>query len=281
MDSSKRAPDAACSSLMTSLFGDLPTLMDLLAPHGWELSPYVRIHHPSPEQQHSELTILYESMNRLADNRRADSSSIDRLTVPSVDEIRQKEAETPELVAPLFELLDVYGGCIWSVFSNNHEVIDREGTVYDLGSFRGTGSFLADFIEQQYPDAPSFTYMSFYCADLFIERRADVTPVYELIFKRLAEQEFDWIYSFPRTYAISFDSAITEPDADPAIYDPAKAQADELKRKQRQEETSRLQKELDRAAEEAAENARYQAPPMIVQAYRNVYGHFPQGWVNQ
>lgn len=281
MNTDNRATDEDCNELLRHLVGNLTELMNRLALQGWENSPYVQVHHPTPEHRHAEITTLYENLNRLTRKRRPDQPTREPLVVPTLDELRQEQASKPDPIKPLDELLDVYGGCIWSIFSNNHDVVGPTGEVYNLGSFRGTGSFLAEFIEQMYPDAPTFDYMNFYCADVFIERRADVTPIYELIFRRLNEQHCDWIYSFPRLHAISFDHLKGDPSADPAQYDPNKALADEAEREQRREETRRMQTKFDQAAEEAMEEARYKTPSMIIQAYRNTYGRFPKGWVNE
>lgn len=273
-----QASDEACNTLLRHVFGDLTDLMHCIASQGWEASPYFLVRHPTTEQLHAEIVIMHENLSRLTSKRNPEAPA---KPVPTLEEIRREMSEKPDTVNPTQELLSVYGGCVWSVFSNNHEVIGPDGMEYDLGSFRGTGSFLSEFIEHTYPDAPPFDYMDFYCADVFIERRADVTPVYELIFQRLKEQRTDWVYSFPRLHLISFDHLKTDsPDA-PATYDPNKALADEMERQQRQAANRKLQADFDRAAEEAMEEAQYKEPPMIIRAYRNVYGRFPKGWVNE
>lgn len=70
------------------------------------------------------------------------------------------------------------------------------------------------------------------------------------------------------------------PTGDPATYDPNAAMAGATDRQQRREEIDRLRAELDQAAEEEMEAARYKTPPMIIRAYQDVYGRFPLGWVN-
>lgn len=281
MDAENQASDGQGNALLRHIFGDLPDLMDQLAPQGWANSPYVLVHHPTPEQRHVEITIMYENLNRLGSKRKANQPDSKPLVVPTLDELSQEQTEKADPVKPLDELLAVFGGCVWSVFSNNHNVVGPNGMAYHLGSFRGTGSFLAEFMEQTYPDAPSFDYMDFYCADVFIERRADVTPVYELIFRRIQEQACDWLYSFPRIHLISFDHLKDEAPTDPAAYDPNKALADDAERQQRKQENRRLQEEFDQAAEEAMDEARYAEPPMIIRAYQSVFGRFPKGWVNE
>ena len=281
MNAENQATDESCNALLRHIFGDLSDLMNQLAPQGWANSPYVLVHHPTPKQRHSEITIMYENLNWLVNKRKPDQADFKPLVVPTLDELRQEHVEKADSVKPLDELLTVFGGCVWSVFSNNHDVVSPNGMAYHLGSFRGTGSFLSKFIGQTYPDAPTFDYMDFYCADVFIERRADVIPVYELIFRRIKEQGCDWIYSFPRLHLISFDHLKEETPTDPAAYDPNKALAEDAGRQQRKEESRKLQEDFDRAAEEAMDEARYSGPPMIIRAYQAVFRQFPKGWVNE
>lgn len=281
MNTENQVSDESCNALLRHIFGDLSNLMDRLAPQGWANSRYVLVHHPTPEQRHTEITVMYENLSQLTSKRKPNWPDSKPLTVPTLDELRQEQIEKADPIKPLDELLVVFGGCVWSVFSNNHDVVGPDGMVYHLGSFRGTGSFLAEFIEQTYPDAPTFDYMNFYCADVFIERRADVTPLYELIFERIREQACDWVYSFPRLHLISFDHLKEEIPTDPASYDPNNALAEDAERQQRNQENRRLQEEFDRAAEEAMDEARYREPPMIIRAYQAVFGRLPKGWVNE
>jgi hypothetical protein len=184
------------NSLLKHVFGTVPNLMGTLAPDGWEHSPYVRVAHPTLEQQYVELTQLHANMNEWITIRNKGREMPSLYVTPSFDEFcHQHATDTPATVQPIAELLYVYGGCVWAVFSNNHQVIAPSGEPYSLGSFRGSGRYLADFLEQTYPDAPGFTYMDFYCADFHIERRTNTIPVYTLIFSFLQQQGCDWLYA--------------------------------------------------------------------------------------
>lgn len=271
-----RADDEKCEALLNHVFGPLDILQARVAPEGWESSPYVRIHHPTVEQMYEEALIMHQNMSRLS----AKKGEVQ--PPPTFEEIQKQAEQSDDTVEPLRELLDVFGGCIWSVFSNNHTVTGSDGQEYDLGSFRGTGSFLASFIEKNYPEAPIFDYMDFYCADLLIERRADVTPIYELIFSKLKEQGCMWSYSFPRIYLIDFsDAKETDNPDSPEAYDPNTALAEQLEKDKKKAEVKKLQQELDEGYEQIKEQALYKPPPMIVQAYWNVYESWPEGWVHE
>ena len=111
---------------------------------------------------------------------------------------------------------------------------------------------------------------------------ADLTPVYEWIFRRLYALDCDWRYHFSELQAVRFDQK--EPEADvPADYDPAQAIQDELDASQdasdaAPDEADALRESLRELNEKAKALARRNPPPQVVQAYANVYGAWPDGW---
>lgn len=268
------ASDEACDELLRYLFGDLDELLTALAPEGWENSRYLRVSHPTVEQRYEESVSMHENLNSLFAEKRQPTPP------PTREEIQKSYDEDDHTVEPLKEVLDVFGGGLWSVFSNNHSVTGPDGAEYDLGSFRGTGSTLAAFIGKQFPEAQSFDYLDFYCANLFVERRVNVTPLYELIFQRLKARDCDWTYDFPHLQIVDL-SGLKEQLApeNPADYDPEAALAEELEKKKKQEGLAEMRRKLDNAYEQEKEEALYKPPPMVVQAYRNVYSKWPEGWI--
>lgn len=46
------------------------------------------------------------------------------------------------------EVTDLVGLCLWDVFSDNHDVITVDGRVADIGSFRGAGAFLDEYLNR-------------------------------------------------------------------------------------------------------------------------------------
>lgn len=75
--------------------------------------------------------------------------------------------------------------CLWDVFSDNHDVIAADGRVADIGSFRGAGAFLDEHLTRGQDSWREGDYMRFYLRTIWISRRADLTPVYAMIFRRL------------------------------------------------------------------------------------------------
>jgi hypothetical protein len=48
-------------------------------------------------------------------------------------------------------------------------------------------------------------YLRFYMGTIWISRRADLTPVYAMIFRRLRVLGADWEYHFPQLYLTELD----------------------------------------------------------------------------
>jgi len=173
-------------------------------------------------------------------------------------------------IEPEREMTDILGKCLWRIFSDNHSVIADDGREADIGSFRGAGGFLADFA------GGGRSYMDFYMGTIWIDRRCDITPVYEFIFRRLRGHGLDWIYSFPALGVVRLQKPSAETGF--ADYDPSKAIADEEERAKKDAEFTKLSDELRAINEQARAEARKLPPPETVLAYHSVFGRFPDGW---
>lgn len=131
--------------------------------------------------------------------------------------------------------------------------------------------------EQRYAEHLHYAdYLRFYMGTWSIDRRADLTPVYELIFKRIQALGATWQFSFPRLQIIDFG---TPPSDDrPEDYDPSAALQREEELQKRRAETNQLRADLDRSTLAAQRAARSAPPPATVTAFATVFGHFPAGW---
>ena len=163
-------------------------------------------------------------------------------------------------------------------------MIAADGRIVHLGSFRGSAGMISDFFEgvpgtaddaDDGWDTRGCGYMDFYMGTWCISRRADLGPVYRLIFRRLRAHGADWQYAFPQIYIIDFGAREVD---DGMAYDPSAAIQREAEQKARAEETARLQGQLDRDARSAKRRARIGPPPATVSAYQEVCGRFPRGW---
>jgi hypothetical protein len=198
---------------------------------------------------------------------------------PTLDEITRDFRERPIVVEQ--EARELVGECLWDIFSDSHEVIGPDGRLLDLGSFRGSGDFLADVINRQVGER-QYDSMSFYMGTTWVNQRADLTPVYRLIFRRLHGRRLDWIYHFPRLHAIDFrplkEALDQKQEPDWLHYSPSEAIAKEAEQREHDQKLAEFRESLDEGHREAVEEALSAPPPPTVQAYAAVYGRFLRGW---
>lgn len=259
----ERLSERECERVFAELFplglgGD--DVLAQIAPTGWDRSPLLHVFHPSPEQVYRESLRIHRNLERLLDHRRSGPPRPEA----TLEEIRAGWRDEP--VVADREVSELVGMCLWDVFSDNHDVIAPDGRVVDIGSFRGAGGFIAELLDRR-GAARRYDYMDFYMGTVFVGDRADLTPVYVMIFRRLAARGYDWEYSFPRLYLVDL-SGFAETDRPPDV-------AKEL---ERERELGELREVLDEGHREAIEAAKDRPPPLTVQAYRRVYGDFPRRW---
>ena len=185
------------------------------------------------------------------------------------------------------------GGVLWETFSNNNEVAGPDGRLYDLGSWRGSGTSIADFLNRRlvqedpaaqakldalgraWPIGP-FGYLDFYMGLMVPEDDEERGPgldlLYRHVFERLKARGCTWRYASPAIYLVRLDRP--EKSADPADYDPSAAALEELEAASKEEAADELARDLARGNEEAYRRA-VEHPPRIVRAYRDVYGELP------
>ena len=170
---------------------------------------------------------------------------------------------------------ELVGKCLWDIFSDNHDVLGPDGRIVDIGSFRGAGGFLADSINRQ-AGRREYDYIDFYMGTIWLAQRADLTPVYCMIFRRLKARGYDWTYHFPKLELVDLRplrDALREQEGE-GWNQEASVPEDE----ERDRSLHELRESLDTAHREAVAAARDQPPPATVQAYQSVYDHFPAGW---
>jgi hypothetical protein len=178
---------------------------------------------------------------------------------------------------------ELVGRCLWDIFSNQHEVIASDGRLIDLGSFQAAGEFIADYLNRR-TRRQEWDYMDFYLGTdaPWSWTQSDLRSVYELIFRRLQRRALRWVYHFPRLYLVDFRPLREALDREEkpawADYSPSEALAEEEEQRQRDEEIADFRERLEEGRNKAIEEALKQPPPAMVEAYRKVYGHWPEGW---
>jgi hypothetical protein len=277
----ERLSDAELKAFFNTLFpqGFAGTdVLNEIAPEGWEKSPLVACFHPSVAQVFQESLQLHRRMEELSQLRRKpDSKDAERppKPEPTLEEIRAEWKESP--VNATEEATELVGQCLWDVFSDNHEVVAADGRVVDIGSFRGAGAFLDEYLSGPAESLWSFNYMRFYMGSIWTSRRADLLPIYQMIFQRLKLLGADWIYHFPELGVVDLSPLRAELEK-PEEYSPSEAFAKEQEEKERQAELEELRAELAEAHQTARREALDRPPPSTVRAYHAVYGRDPEGW---
>ena len=132
-----------------------------------------------------------------------------------------------------------------------------------------------------------YSYLDFYMGTSMVSDRADLTPVYEMIFRRLKARGLDWKYSFPRLHLVDMSGLKRQLDEQKRLeageaefeeYDPEASLAEEEATRRRNAELAEMREKLDEGHREDVAAARDAEPPPTVCAYRRVYGEFPNGW---
>jgi hypothetical protein len=248
-----------------------------IAPEGWERSPLLACFHPAVEQLFEERLRMHRNLEhlRLLGRRREGAAALEPRPEPTLEDVRREYEPSP--VNQDNEAIELVGMCLWDIFSDNHDVIAADGRLADIGSFRGAGAFLAEYLTRDQAGWRDGDYMRFYMGTIWINRRADLMPVYAMIFRRLKAVGADWVYHFPEIGIVELARA-DDVDKTGAAYSVSQAAVAELEAQQRRAEVEQFRAELREANARAREEAMDRPPPATVRAYRQVYGRDPRGW---
>lgn len=256
-----------------------PDVLAELAPDGWERSPLLACFHPSVEQKYAERLQFHEGLQSLRNAWRSRRGTTDadeaQSATPTLEDVRREHQPTPVNVDE--EVTELVGLCLWDVFSDNHEVIAGDGRSVDIGSFRGAGALLDELLTRHEDGWHRDDYMRFYLGTIWISRRADLAPVYAMIFRRLKAVGADWVYHFPEIHLTDL-TVLKRKDETAETYSVSEAAVAELEAQKRRADIERMGAKLRAANAEAREDAMDREPPATVRAYRHVYGRDPRGW---
>jgi hypothetical protein len=144
---------------------------------------------------------------------------------------------------------------------------------------RPTAWFLVEYLTGLSDDLWSMDYCQFYMGTIWISDRADLTPVYAMIFHRLKALGADWEFHFPELGIVDLSplrETLEKPK--PEEYSPSEAFGKEQEEREREAELERFRAELAEGNAEARRHALDGPPPATVHAYQTVYGRDPKGW---
>ncbi len=254
-----------------------------LAPDGWEKSPLLACFHPAPEQVFKECQRMHRRFEELRATRRKRDPNNPKFASqpePTLEGVLADWKDEPMNVTD--EVTELVGRCLWDVFSDAHDVVAADGRLADLGSFRAAGGFIACYLDGTEPDDWGGDYLRFYmgtswisCSD--IHDRADLTPAYAMIFRRLKEQGADWVYHFPEIGLLDLSPLRKELEK-PEECSPSEAFAKEQAEREQQAELEKARAQLREIHDESRRDALDRPPPTTVRAYQAVFGRDPKGW---
>lgn len=249
-----------------------------IAPGGWEHSPLLACFHPSVEQLFEERVTIHRNLEewRQLGRRREGTTALEPRPEPTLEDVRREYEPSP--VNEEEEVTELVGLCLWDIFSDNHDVIAADQRLADIGSFRGAGAFLDEYLTRDQEGWRDGDYMRFYMGTIWISRRGDLTPVCAMIFRRLKSVGADWVYHFPEVGIVEFALVDDSTDNAEKGYSVSQAAVAELGAQKRRADVERFRAELREANARAREEAMDRPPPATVRAYRAVYGHDPRGW---
>lgn len=256
--------------LLDFIFEDAKGLYKKVAPKGWKDSEFVHFFHPTAEQQFVEHKQLSENIKGLFGKEKPETKAT------SEEEFVQGSLED---INAYNEFLYILGLCVYDIFSMNHEVMREDGQIYDLGSFRGTGGFLADYFNSDAIETTEkYTYTDFYMGSIFIESRADLLPFYIFIFDKLKQKNCNWSYAFPELSVIEFGNQdVKQVTETPEEYRPEIALSKEQEANERKRIFNDLREDIEKSNKESFEEAKYRPVPKIVQAYKIIFASLPDG----
>lgn len=209
--------------------------------------------------------------------RRRDGNVVDVPSPePTLEDVRKEYDPCP--VEQDAEVTELVGLCLWDTFSDNHEVIAADSRLADIGSFRGAGAFIDEHLTRDRNGGREGDYMRFYMGTIRIGQRADLAPVYAMIFSRLKAVGADWVYHFPELGIVDLPPRDDDPAPSGAGYSVSQRAVAELNAQHRRAEVQKLRAELEEPNARTRGEAMDREPPAIVRAYRRVYGSDPRGW---
>jgi hypothetical protein len=277
----ERLADAELRAFMDALFPYGVAGADVLgeiAPEGWERSPLLACFHPSLEQVFQERVRVHRDIESLlARWRREKSSPRDEAPSPEPTFESVRREYRPQPVRPDDELRELMGLCLWDVFSDGHIVIAADSRAVDIGACRAASVFLDEYVGGDTHPSRCKDLPRFYLGTNSISRRADLTHVHRMIFRRLRSLGADWFYRL-RAYGPADFGSWRKTRESAERHSRTQAVADCVRRRERQKVVEWFRAEFGAETARAVEEIVNRPPPATVRAYRQVCGGNPDGW---
>jgi hypothetical protein len=174
------------------------------------------------------------------------------------------------------ELREVIGLSLWDILSDGHLVIAADGRAVDIGLIHSASNFLdgcvggdASMGRQGLP--------RFFLGTHSISRRADLTRVHAMIFRRLRSLGADWFYRLRLYGPADFDSW-REACESAGSGGCTQAVPDHARQRQRAKDSKWFRSEFGAGFARGIAEMMKRPPPPAVLGYRRVYTRDPRGW---
>ncbi len=170
--------------------GDMEENMRLLAPDGWEASPYFVFLHPNPEQRYGSYVKSHDRWSFMPQRKNEPLLSFDEY-------IAEEEYEDQLPIRPMQELYELIGNLLYGM--SGLEFRDPSGSIIAIESDRSAATFVASFLNMHYLlDEVDFNEYHFFHMNS-PDDHIDPYPIYLLFFERMKEKGYDMIYRMKET----------------------------------------------------------------------------------
>jgi hypothetical protein len=278
---SERLSDAELRAFMDTLFPHGVAGADVtgdIAPDGWERSPLLACFHPSLEQVFQERVRVHRSIESLrARWCRNEASRPDEAPSPEPMFECVRREYRPQPVRPDDELHELMGLCLWDVFSDGHIVMAADSRAVDIGSYDAASIFLDEYVGGETRPARCGDFPRFYLGTNSISKRADLTRVHRIIFRRLRSLGADWFYRL-RAYGPADFGSWRKTRESGGSHSRPKAVPEHVRKRERKKMVEWFRAEFGADMARAAQEVVNRPPPVTVRAYRQVYRRNPEGW---
>ncbi len=248
-------------------YDDVDVTMDILCPDGLVYSEWFSHLELTDNDLYNDYLESLKNRNAYMTEQKGDEyKPLIPMTFEAFLISSEYEKEDPDYLVAFVEL---YSNCVWDIFSGNNKVIQK-GHKVDLGTWRASAQFIADFVNHYCHVDKVFNSSDFYCGNIDDSFREAYLPIYELIFQRLKIAECDWVIDEEIT--MSMDAEFGEEMEQTEVMKVKESTLlAALAENMNKEQLKRVEKEL-----QAEEQKNTQKDlPAVVLAYVNIYGTMP------
>jgi len=255
--------------LLSVAYGDIDVTMDILCPEGLAYSEWFANEERTDDGMYKDYLESVKNRNAYMTEQKGDEYK-PKLPLSFEEFLKSEhyEKEEPDYYAAFIEL---YSNCVWDIFSGNNSVVKKTEKI-DLGSWRGSAQFIADFVNHYCHVDYTYNSNDFYCGNIDDAFRQNYIPIYELIFERLKAVGCEWVIDEEITMAIDAEFG-EEMEKNDAMKLKESTLLVALAESLNKEQLKRVEQELK--TEQAKENITPENLPAVVQAYFNIYGVMP------